>query len=107
MYINCTLNDRNIIIIHKCNLKINNRTALVQYISSSRRAMPFLRLLFTGISPRRRAFDPSLFHFTFVVDKVTPGQNSLSADQTPLSVSFHQSSVLIIDPYTADTIRPQ
>jgi hypothetical protein len=39
-----------------------------------RRAVPLLRRLVTGLSPRRPWFDPRSVHVGFVVDKVALGQ---------------------------------
>jgi hypothetical protein len=38
------------------------------------RAVPWLRRLFAGLSPRRPGFRPGSVHVGFVVDKVTLGQ---------------------------------
>jgi hypothetical protein len=38
------------------------------------RAVPWLRRLFTGLSPLRAGFDPGSVHVGFVVDKVALGQ---------------------------------
>ena len=38
------------------------------------RAVPWLRRLVAGLSPRRPGFDPGPVHVRFVVDKVALGQ---------------------------------
>ena len=38
------------------------------------KAVPWLRRLVAGLSPRRSGFDPDSVHVGFVVDKVTLGQ---------------------------------
>jgi hypothetical protein len=38
------------------------------------RAVPWLRLLVAGLSPRRPGFNPGSVHVGFVVDKVAQGQ---------------------------------
>jgi hypothetical protein len=42
--------------------------------STSGRAVPWLRQLVTGLSPRRPGFDVGLVHVGFVVDNVALGQ---------------------------------
>jgi hypothetical protein len=37
-------------------------------------AVPWLRRLFAGLSPRGHGFDPGSVHVVFVVDKVALGQ---------------------------------
>jgi hypothetical protein len=49
-------------------------THLVYYIKTVYRAVPWLRSLVSGLSPRRPGFAPGSIHAGFVVDKVTLGQ---------------------------------
>jgi hypothetical protein len=49
-------------------------------------AVPWLRRLVAGLSPRRPGFDPGSVHVGFMVDKVALGQ------VFPPSVSFHRCS---------------
>ena len=56
-----------------------------------------LILVFKSLRP---GFDTTSVHVEFVVDKVALGQVSLPALQFPLSVSFHQCSILIHLPPT-------
>jgi hypothetical protein len=43
----------------------------------------------------RHGFEPGLSHVRFVVDKVVMGQASPEYFGSPLSVPFHQCSILI------------
>jgi hypothetical protein len=53
------------------------------------RAVPWLRSLVTGLSPRRPRFAPGSIHVGFVVDKVALGQVFLQVLQfSPVSLSL-------------------
>jgi hypothetical protein len=56
-------------------------------------AVPWLRRLVAGLSPRRPGFYPGSFHVRFVVDKVALGQVFLRVVGFPLSISFHWCSI--------------
>jgi hypothetical protein len=58
-------------------------------------AVPWLRQLFAGLSPRRPWSAPGLVHVGFVVDKVALRQVIVLLLLFPLSVSFHRRSILI------------
>ena len=47
-----------------------------------------------SLSPRRPEFDPRSVRVIFVVDRVSLGQVALPVLQFPLSVSFHQCSII-------------
>jgi hypothetical protein len=63
-------------------------------------AVPWLRQLVTGLSPRRPGFNPGSVHVGFVVDKVALGQGFPQVLQFPLSISFHQCSTTCKDEKT-------
>jgi len=56
---------------------------------------PWLRRLVSGLTPRRSGFDPRPVHLIFVMFKVALWHFSLPVLQFPLSVPFHQWSILI------------
>ena len=56
-------------------------------------AQPWLRVSFAGLSPRIPGFNPRCFLVNFVVFKLALGQAFLL--DVPLSISFHQCSILI------------
>jgi hypothetical protein len=56
-------------------------------------AVPWLRRLVVGLSPRRSEFNPGSVHVGFVVDKVALGQVLPEYFSFPLSASFHQWSI--------------
>jgi hypothetical protein len=56
-------------------------------------AVPWLRSLVAGLSPRRPWFAPGSIHVGFVVDKVALGQVFLRVLRfSPVSISFHRRS---------------
>jgi hypothetical protein len=55
-------------------------------------AVPWLKSLVAGLSPRRTGFAPGSIHVGFVVDKVALGQVFLRVLRFPLSISFHRRS---------------
>jgi len=59
------------------------------------KAVPHFRRSVAGLSRLRSGFDPSTVHMRFVVNKMTLGEVLLPAFLFPLSVSFHQYSILI------------
>jgi hypothetical protein len=56
-------------------------------------AVPWLRRLVAGLSPRSPGFDTGSVHVEFGVDKVTLGQIFLLVLWFFLSVSFHRFSI--------------
>jgi hypothetical protein len=56
-------------------------------------ALPWLRRLVAGLSPRRPGFDPGSVLVRFVVDKLALGQVFLRVVGFPLSISFHWCSI--------------
>jgi hypothetical protein len=56
-------------------------------------AVPWLRRLVAGLSPRRPRFDPRPVHLGFVVDKVALGQVFSLVLLFSLSISFYQCSI--------------
>jgi hypothetical protein len=57
------------------------------------RAVPWLRSLVAGLSPRRPGFAPGSIRVGFVVDKVALGQVCLRVLRfSPVSISFHRRS---------------
>jgi hypothetical protein len=60
------------------------------------KAMPWLRRLFTGLSPRRSGFTPESVHMGFVVDKVAFGQVILIVFRDFPPLSFHRSFSILI-----------
>jgi hypothetical protein len=53
-------------------------------------AVPWLRTLVTGLSPRRPGFAPGAIHMGFVVDKVALGQIFLRVLRfSPVNIPFH------------------
>jgi hypothetical protein len=59
----------------------------------NRQAVPWLRSLAAGLSPRRPGFAPGWIHVGFVVDKVALGQVFLQVLRfSPVSISFHRRS---------------
>jgi hypothetical protein len=65
----------------------------MQYDRLVRQAVPRLRRLVAGLSPRRPGFDPGSVHVRFVVDKVALGQGFLRVVGFPLIISFHWCSI--------------
>jgi hypothetical protein len=65
----------------------------MQKPSSGGWAVPWLRRLVAGLSPRRPGFDPGSVHVRFVVDKVALGQVFLRVVSCPLSISFYWCSI--------------
>jgi hypothetical protein len=57
-----------------------------------KQAVPLLRRLVAGLSPRRPGFTPVSVHVGFVVDKVALGQVSSDFFGFSLSLSFHRVS---------------
>jgi hypothetical protein len=53
-------------------------------------AVPWLRRLVAGLSPRRPGFDSGSVHIGFVVDRVALGQVFLRVLRFPLSISTHR-----------------
>jgi hypothetical protein len=56
-------------------------------------AVPWLRRLVAGLSPRRPGLDPRSVHVRFVVDKVALGQVFLRDVGFPLPILFHWCSI--------------
>jgi hypothetical protein len=56
------------------------------------RAVPWLRSLVAGLSPRRPGFAAGSIHVGFVVDKVALEQVFLRVLRFPLPISFHRRS---------------
>jgi hypothetical protein len=56
------------------------------------KAVPWLRWLVAGLSPRRPGFEPGSIHVGFVVDKVALGQVFSEVFGFTLSISFHRRS---------------
>jgi hypothetical protein len=57
------------------------------------RAVPWLRRLVVGLSPRRPGFAPGSIHVGFVVDKLVLGQVFLRVLRfSPVNISFHRRS---------------
>jgi hypothetical protein len=59
------------------------------------RAVPWLRRLVAGLSPRRPGFDPRSSPCEIVVDKVALGQVFLRVVCFPLLISFHRCSIKV------------
>jgi hypothetical protein len=60
------------------------------------RAVPWLRRLVAGLSPRRHGFAPELIYVGFVVDKVALGQIFLRVLRfSPVNMSFHAAALQI------------
>jgi hypothetical protein len=59
------------------------------------RAVPWLRRLVAGLSPRSPGFAPGSIHVGFVVDKVALGQVFLSSSFFPVSIIPPSFSILI------------
>jgi hypothetical protein len=56
-------------------------------------AVPWMRSLVAGLSPRRPGFAPGSIHMGFVVDKVSLGQVFLRVLRFyPVNISFHRRS---------------
>jgi len=62
-------------------------------------AMPWLRWLVTGLSLQKPGFNPRPFSVGFRVDKVGLGQSFLMVLLFRLSLSFCQSSILLIQSF--------
>ena len=69
------------------------------YQEESDWAMLWLRWLVTGLSLQRPGFNPRPFSVVFRVDKVGLGQSFLSVLLFRLSLSFRQSSILLIQSF--------
>jgi hypothetical protein len=63
-----------------------------QLSTTLHKAMPWLKRLVAGLSPRRPGFAPGSIHAGFVVDKVALGQVFVRVPRFPLSISFHRRS---------------
>jgi hypothetical protein len=59
------------------------------------RAALWLRRLVTGLSPQRPRFNHSQVHVGFLVNIVTLDRFFFEYSSFPLSVSFHQCSILM------------
>jgi hypothetical protein len=59
------------------------------------KAVPWLKRLDAGLSPRRSGFAPESIHVGFVVDKVALGRFSPSTSDSPANISFHHCSIFI------------
>jgi hypothetical protein len=57
------------------------------------RAVPWLRRLVVGLSPRRPGFDPGSVHMGFVVEEVALGRFFPECFGFPLPISFHRRSI--------------
>jgi hypothetical protein len=56
-------------------------------------AVPWLRSLVAGLSPRRPGFEPGSIHVGFMVNKVEMGQVFLRVLRfSPVDISFHRRS---------------
>jgi hypothetical protein len=64
-------------------------TAEIKYVE---KAVPWLRSLVAGLSPRKSGFAPGSIHVGFVVDKVALWQFFSNFFGLPLSISFHRRS---------------
>jgi hypothetical protein len=74
-------------------IKIRSMTTYREEVKPSARAVPWLRSLVTGLSPRRSGFAPGSIHVGFVVDKVALGQVFLRVLRfSTVNISFHRRS---------------
>jgi hypothetical protein len=84
--------------VHACMLRGSNLTA-VRHLPTAVRAVPWLRRLVAGLSPRRSGFDPGSVHVGFVVDKVALGQYfgfSLSIHSTGVPLKWKSRNSIFI-----------
>jgi hypothetical protein len=76
-----------------CQWQLPSRYFPTDYLPKLSPAVPWLRRLVGGLSPRRPGFDLGSVHVGFVVDKVALGQVPPRVHWFPLSTSFHRCSI--------------